>query len=86
MTTAVQYAPGEEQLYGAESWVAMSTDDPAQVTGCEDCLELVAEDLEDTVPHMGHCLHCPQEITAQGGVAWRQAVRKPCPRCGRPGW
>ena len=40
---------------GAESWLAMSTDDPAQMEGCADCLELVVEDVEDTGAHMGRC-------------------------------
>ena len=62
------------------------TPDPELVRGCGDCLELVAEDLSDQNTYMGRCLHCNQEIHAKGGVAWRRAVRNPCPHCGRPGW
>ena len=64
----VHYAPGERPLCGAEGWTASYTDDPAQVQGCDDCLELVAEDLQDENGYRGRCLHCRQEITAQGGV------------------
>ena len=62
------------------------TPDPELVRGCGDCLELVAEDLSGQNTYMGRCLHCNQEIHAQGGVAWRRAVRNPCPHCGKPGW
>ena len=40
--------------------------------------------LLDQNSYRGHCLHCRREITAQGGVEWRRAVRRPCPHCGRP--
>ena len=43
----VHYAPGERPLCGAEGWTVSYTDDPDQVQGCDDCLELVAEDLQD---------------------------------------
>ena len=66
----VQYAPG----------------DPALVAGCPDCLELAAEDLDEDNEHWANCLHCQQEISARNGVEWRQAVRRPCPHCGKPGW
>ena len=59
---------------------------PEMMQHCEDCLELVAEDLADNNEYRGHCLHCRQEISAQGGVEWRRAVRRPCPHCGRAGW
>ena len=65
---------------------AVYTDDPNQVQGREDCLELVAENLQDHNAYLGRCLHCRREITAQGGVEWRRVVRPPCPHCGRPGW
>ena len=82
----IHYAPGERPLCGAEGWTASYTDDPAQVSGCVDCLELVAEDLQDENGYRGRCLHCRQEITAQGGVEWRRTVRRTCPHCGKPGW
>ena len=62
------------------------TDDPALVAGCPDCLELAAENLDEDNEYRGRCLHCRQEITAQGGVEWRRTVRKPCPHCGTEGW
>lgn len=62
------------------------TDNPDDVTGWADCLELAAEDLVDDNEYGGHCLHCRREIAALGGVAWRRAVRRPCPHCGRAGW
>lgn len=36
-----------------------------------------AEDLGDNNRCAGRCLHYEQEISAQGGVAWRRAVRQP---------
>ena len=65
---------------------AVYTGEPQQVQGCTCCLELVAEDLQDHNAYLGRCLHCRQEITAQGGVEWRRTVRRPCPYCGKPGW
>ena len=44
---AVHYAPGDRPLCGNDSWTLVITDDPDQVKGCHDCLELVAEDLQD---------------------------------------
>ena len=82
----IHYGPGDRPLCGNESPFAVYTDEPDQVAGCEDCLELVAEDLEDHNDYRGHCRHCRREITAQGGVEWRRVVRRPCPHCGRPGW
>ena len=87
----VHYGPGDRPLCGSESVTAVYTDDPALVAGCRECLELVAEDLADEDladenDYRGHCLHCRQEITAQGGVEWRRTVRRPCPYCGKPGW
>ena len=57
-----------------ETVTAVYTDDPALVSGCRDCLELVAEDPGDDNEYMGHCLHCRREITAQGGVEWRRVA------------
>ena len=82
----VHYGPGDRPLCGNESPFAVYTDEPYQVDGCEDCLELVAEDLQDHNHYRGRCLHCRREITAQGGVEWRRVVRRPCPHCGRAGW
>ena len=79
----VLYGPGYRPLCGEESELAVHTDDPGQVAGCEDCLEMVSADLQDNNDYADRCLHCRQEISAQGGVAWRRAVRRPCPHCGR---
>ena len=65
----VHYGPGDHPLCGSESMTAVYTDDPALVAGCRDCLELAAEDPGDDNEYMGHCLHCREGITAQGGVA-----------------
>ena len=43
----VHYSPGDRPLCGHESPSAIYTDEPGQVAGCEDCLELLAEDLQD---------------------------------------
>ena len=82
----VHYGPGESPLCGEEFDLAVLTDDPSQVVGCNECLELVAEDLRDQNHYAGRCLHCKQSITAVGGVAWRRVVRRPCPYCGQRGW
>ena len=74
----VHYAPGDRPLCGAESWVALYTDDPALVSGCGDCLKLVAEDLGDGNDYMGHCIHWRQGITAPEAWPWRRVVRGPC--------
>lgn len=82
----VHYGPGYRPLCGEEDELAVHTDDPHQVIGCDNCLDLVAEDLNDNYSYGGHCLHCKEPITAVGGVAWRRAVRRPCPHCGKAGW
>ena len=79
----VHYAPGDRPLCRDESATAMYTDDPTGVTGCKDCLELVEEHLQDENGCLGRCLHCRQEITAQGGVEWRRVVRRSCPHYGQ---
>ena len=56
------------------------------MAGCEDCLELVAENLKDHGWYRGGGVNCLQEISAQGGAAWRRVVREPCPYCGRAVW
>ena len=86
VTSVVHYGPGDRPLCGTDSWLLVFTVDPEEVIGCADCLELVEEDLGDRNHYVGYCLHCQQEISAQGGVAWRRAVRKPCPHCGKTGW
>ena len=83
----VHYAPGDRPLCGNESPYAVYTEEPDKVAGCQDCLDLVAEDLQDPDTHYGgYCLHFRREITATGSVEWRRVVRRPCPHCGRPGW
>ena len=81
----VHYAPGDPPLCGLEEGPGPMTPDPEPVRGYGDCLELAAEDLTDRTRYMGRCLHCNQEIHAEGGVAWHRAVRNPCPHCGKPG-
>ena len=83
----VHYGPGDRPLCGNQSPHAVYTEEPDKVAGCEECLELVAEDLQDPdTRHGGYCLHCRREITATGSVEWRRVVRRPCPHCGRAGW
>ena len=48
---------------------AVYSDDPRQVAGCGDCLELVAEDLKNHDWYRGCCVNRLQEISAQGGAA-----------------
>ena len=81
----VHYAPGDRPLCGNESITAVYTDDPHQVAGCAECLEIVAEDLQDYNDYRGCCLHCQQEVDAQGGVEWHRVVRRPCTHCGKAG-
>ena len=82
----IHYVPGDRPLCGNESITAVYTDDPTAVAGCAGCLELVVEDLQDHNDYLGRCLHCRQEITAQGGVEWRRTDRRLCPHCGKAGW
>ena len=82
----VHYSPGDRPLCGRDSWTAQYTDEPELVRGCAECLALVADDLDDADEHGGHCLDCRGWISARGGTAWRQAVRRPCPHCGRADW
>ena len=54
----VHYGPGDRPLCGDESPYAAHTDDPHQVAGCYDCLEVVAEDVQDPdTRYGGYCLH-----------------------------
>jgi hypothetical protein len=49
----VHYGPGDRPLCGRESPFAIYTFEPDQVAGCQECLELVDEDLhprEHTTP------------------------------------
>ena len=86
----VHYAPGERPLCGAGGWTASYTDDPAQVAGCVDCLELVAEDLQDENSYRGRCLHCRQRDHRPrwSGVAPDGPCALPALRAGRMvmGW
>ena len=82
----VHYAPGGSPLCGEDVVDALCTYEPEAVAGCMPCLEFVAEDLADHHFHQGTCLHCWEKISAQGGVEWRRAVRRPCPHCGKQGW
>ena len=36
---------------------AVYTDEPALVSGCRECLELAAANLDGDNEYMGHCLH-----------------------------
>ena len=82
----IHYGPRKAPLCGEEPVGTYWADEPESVVGCEDCLELVAEDLADDNDYQGRCLHCRQVITAKGGVQWRRAVRRSCPHCGQQGW
>ena len=82
----IHYGPVYRPLCGEEDELALHTDDPHQVVGCGDCLELVTEDLNDNNHYAGHCLHCRKQISAVGGAAWRRVIRRPCPYCGRAAW
>ena len=78
--TTVHYAPGDGPLCGSDCPDGALTDNPDDVTGCADCLVLATEDLAGDNGYVGRCLHCRREITDQGGVARRRAVRRSCPR------
>ena len=61
-----------------------TTEDPDQVRGSAEWLELVAQDLQDPdTPHGGYSLHYYREIKATGSVKWRRVVRGRCPHCGK---
>ena len=82
----VHYAPDEGPLCSSDYPEEALTENHDDVTGCADCLELAAEALADHNEYGGRCLHCRREITVQGGVEWRRAVRRPCPHCGKARW
>ena len=70
----VHYGPGDRPLCGNNSMTAVYTDEPNQVAGCPDCLELVAEDLKDLdTQHGGYCstvgVRSPPRAESSGG-AW----------------
>ena len=46
----VHYGPGDRPLCGRESPFAIYTFEPDQVAGCQECLELVDEDLQPRWP------------------------------------
>ena len=50
----VHYGPGDRPLCGSESMPAVYTDEPALVSGCRECLELAAENLDDDNEYRGH--------------------------------
>ena len=64
----MHYGPGQVPLCGKEPVGTYWSDESESVAGCDDCLELVAEDLADDNDYEGRCLHCRQVITAKGGV------------------
>ena len=76
------FAPGDQPLCGDDCVARVYIDDPAAVAGCADCLDLVAEDLQDENDYRGHCLHCRREITARGGVAPDRPTALPALRTG----
>ena len=86
MGHAVHYGPGEVPLCGGNPVGVDWSDEPESVAGCDDCLDLAAEDLADDNEYQGRCLHYRQAITAKGGVQWRRVVRRPCPHCGQRSW
>ena len=64
---------------------AVYTDDPAQVHGCADCLELVAQDLADHNDYLvTACTAAGDHRPRRSGVA--PAGPPGCPQCGQPGW
>ena len=81
LIVSVHYAPDDRPLCGDESMPAVYTDDPVLVSGCGDCLELAAEDLDEDNEHWAHCLQCQQEISAQSGGGWSGGL---APTAGRP--
>ena len=85
MSNAIHYAPAGRPLCDSEEREVL-TANAALVAGCDECEELAAEDLADNNEYRGRCLHCRREVAALGGVAWRRAVRSPCPHCRRAGW
>ena len=73
----IHHAPGDRPACGTESSTAVYSEDPRQVAGCADCLELVAEAPNNLDWYRSYCVNCMQEISAQGGLAWRRIVREP---------
>ena len=62
----VHYAPKERPVCGAESWTAVTTDEPALVAGCAACLEMAAQ---------AACTSCGEP------ASWRRDDRSWCGPC-----
>ena len=86
MDARTGYAIHYDPLCEAGPVGAPWTGEPETVGGCDECFELVAEDLADNNEYQGRCFHCRREIKARGEVEWRKAVRRLCPHFGRAGW
>ena len=46
---------------------------------CPSCSEEMMRLVADDTRHGGRCIHCKKWIIVAGGLAWREAVRAPCP-------
>ena len=64
----VHYGPGDRPLCGNYAVTAVYTDDPALVSGCRECLELVAEDQGGDNEYMGHCLEVLYDGIRDAGI------------------
>ena len=86
MGHVVHYGTGDELLRGEEPVRAYCSDEPGDVSGCDNCMELVAEDLTDENDYQGRCLHCWEMINlgAASGGAGPSAARA-C-TAGKQGW
>ena len=49
------------------------TENPDDVTGCADCLELAAEDLPYNNEYGGSCLHCDIGLEPRSSGSWLSA-------------
>lgn len=83
MDARTGYAIHYDPLCEAGPVGAPWTGEPETVGGCDECFELVAEDLVDNNEYQGQCFHCRREIkargrgrVAQGGPSAMSALRQ----------
>ena len=88
MMSMVHYAPGDSPLCGSNCPDGALIENPQDVSGCEPCLELAAEDLADHNEYGGHCLtaagRSPPEAESLGVGRRSGPVPTAVRRDGRP--
>ena len=64
----VHYGPGDRPICGEESGLAVHMEDPHRVTGCDECLEVVAE--ASAIPTTTLATACTARSRSAPWAAW----------------